>query len=163
MNRFTKTIFWVSIFWIVTCLFILTAGRFLPFEFSDASTAQSFYVLVGCTFPLAFISILAKPSKSKTLKALIIIIAVISVPFFAFYSFAAGMCGYITDKTLFVNKTDSSLKIIERHYDCGAYDSDMPKYEYFKVKQLTKQILYSKKIDTTNISKETWQRKSSKQ
>ena len=66
------------------------------------------------------------------------------------------MCGYMTDNVLFINKSDSSLKIIERHYDCGAYDSDMPKYEFFKMKKLTQQIFYSQKIDTLYIDKDIW-------
>ena len=66
------------------------------------------------------------------------------------------MCGYNTDDILFVNKSDSSLKVVKSHYGCGAYDSDMPKYEFYKMKSLTKEILYSKKVDTAELDKREW-------
>lgn len=72
------------------------------------------------------------------------------------------MCGYITDEVLFVNKSDTTLKIIEKHYDCGATDSDLPKYEFYKTKALTRQILYSKQIDTLRLDKKDWIKTSNK-
>ncbi len=71
----------------------------------------------------------------------------------------ATMCGFITDEILFVNKSDSSLQIVKRHYDCGAGDTDFPKYEFYKIRIITNQILYSKKVDTAQIKQDVWIRK----
>jgi len=125
-------------------------------------TAQGFYGLGACTFPIAIILTSVRPNKNRVYKAATIIVAIISIPILGLYSFEAGMCGYITDDILFISKSDSSLKIIERHYDCGAVDSDKPKYEFFKIKHLTRQILYSKKIDTSLINKDIWLRNTGK-
>jgi hypothetical protein len=115
MNRFAKTLFWISISWIFICLFILTVGQYFPFAFSNENTAQGFYGLVACTFPIAVILTSVRPSKNRVYKAATIIVAIISIPIPGLYSFETGMCGYITDNVFFISKSDSSLKIIERH------------------------------------------------
>jgi hypothetical protein len=156
MNKVAKTLFWIGISWSILCLSVLTVRHYFPLEFSNENTARGFYGLIGCTFPIAFLLTLVRQSNGGVYKAIAIFIAIISIPILALYAFSSGMCGYTTDKILFINKSDSSLKIIERHFDCGALDSDMPKYEYYKMKPLTSQILYSKKIDTLLIDKDDW-------
>jgi hypothetical protein len=138
----------------------LTIGQYLPFQFSNENTAQKFYLLIWLTFPLAILLTLLRPGKNSrgTGKALTIVTAIISLVFLSFFVFGKTMCGYITDEVLFVNKSDTSLKIVEKHFDCGATDSDRPKYEYYKTKALTRQILYSKQIDILRIDKTEWSR-----
>ncbi|TMI62593.1 MAG: hypothetical protein E6H07_14360 [Bacteroidetes bacterium] len=162
MILFLRIIFWTSISWIVLCLFVLTIGQYMPFQFSNESSAETFYALVWLIFPVAVLLTLLKKvisPENRTSKALIIFLAIVSFLFLSVYVFGRTMCGYITDDILFVNKSDTSLKVIKRHYDCGAYDSDLPKYEFYKMKSLTKQILYSKKVDTTKLDKNKWIRK----
>ena len=154
-------ILWISIIWIFVCLFILTIGQYLPFRFSSDNSAQTFYILVWLTFPAAvLLTLLHKDqvTNRRPFKGLKIFIAVVSFLFLSLYVFGKTMCGYITDDILFINKSDTTLKIIKRHYDCGAYDSDLPKYEFYKMKSLTKQILYAKQIDTTQLNKDEWTR-----
>jgi hypothetical protein len=136
----------------------LTVGQYLPFQFSNENTAQNFYLFIWLTFPLAVLLTLLRPGKNSkgTGKALTIVSAIISLLFLSFFVFAKTMCGYITDEVLFVNKSDTTLKIIEKHYDCGATDSDLPKYEFYKTKALTRKILYSKQIDTLRLDKTEW-------
>ena len=159
MTTPTKRLFWFSIFWIILCVFILTIGQYLPFEICNENFAKVFYTMIWFTLPICILLTLIrrdKKSTKPTIKILTIVIAVGTFLFLAVYVFGMGMCGYITDDVLFINKSDTSLKIVKRHYDCGAYDSDMPKYEFYKMKPLTKQILYSKKIDTLQIDKKDW-------
>lgn len=159
MTSFSRLLFWLSICWALICIFILTIGQSLPFEFSNDNTAQGFYVLVLFTLPLAILLTLIKQRsirKTQTVRILTIIAAIFSFLFLCLYVFGKTMCGYITDEILFVNQSDKSVKIIKRHYDCGATDSDLPKYKYYKIKELTSQILYSKKVDTAQLDKNFW-------
>ena len=159
MTKSVRILFWVSIIWIFICLFILIFGHYLPFQFNSDSLTLLFYTIVWLTFPAAVLVTLFKKSKNEIFKALKIVVALISFVFLGFNVFGKFMCGYIVDNVLFVNKSDTALKIVERHYDCGAYDSDFPKYEYHKIKYLTKQISYSKQVDTTLLKKSEWTRK----
>lgn len=158
MTTSQRIVFWISTCWIFLCAFILTIGQYLPFQFSNENTAQNFYLLIWITFPLSILLTLLRPGKNSkgTGKALTIVTAIVSLVFISFFVFAKTMCGYITDEVLFVNKSDTSLKVVEKHYDCGATDSDLPKYEYYKTKALTRQILYSKQIDTSHLDKSEW-------
>jgi hypothetical protein len=142
----------------------LTIGQYLPFQFNNQNTAESFYHLIWLTFPLAILLTLLRPGKNSkgTGKALTIVAAIVSLVFLSFFVFARTMCGYITDEVLFVNKSDTTLKIVEKHYDCGATDSDLPKYEYYKTKALIRQILYSKQVDTLRLDKNEWLKTNSK-
>ena len=158
MNVVAKTLFWLGISWAIISFFILAAGQYLPFEFSNENTGRAFYGFVGCTFPIAVVLTLVRPVIGRVHKAIAVFIALVSVPILALYALGSGMCGYVTDNVLFINKSDSSLKIVERHYDCGAYDSQMPEYVFFEMKPLTNQILFSKKIDTLLIDKNIWLR-----
>jgi hypothetical protein len=156
MNIFSRILFWTGATWAVTCFLILTVGQYLPFEFANMKIAERFYGLVWCTFPIATLLTLVRQQTKRVLKVITVVVAIASLPILGLYAFGVGMCSYSTDNILFINKSDSSLKIIERHYGCGAYDSDLPKYEFFKMKYLTQQILYSKKIDTLLIDKGIW-------
>lgn len=164
MTTFRRIFFWISTCWIIVCAFILTIGQYLPFQFSNENTAQNFCLLIWLTFPLAILLTLLRPGKTSkgTGKALTVATAIVSPVFLSFFVFGKTMCGYITDKVLFVNKSDTGLKIVEKHYDCGATDTDLPKYEYYKTKALTRQILYSKQVDTLGLDKNEWLKKNGK-
>ena len=141
-------------------MFILTIGQILPLQFSDEITSLFFYFLILLTLPSAILLTLLKPAKNSTgtRKGLTIAAAVISFIILIFFFFGKIMCGYITDKTLFVNKSDTTMKIVKKYYDCGATDSSFPEYEFYKTKPLIKPILYSKKIDTLYLNKSDWVR-----
>jgi hypothetical protein len=158
MTTSQRIVFWVSTCWIILCVFILTIGQYLPLQFSNENIAQNFYRLIWLTFPLAVLLTLLRPGRNSkgTGKALTIVIAIVSLVFLTLFVFGKTLCGYITDEVLFVNKFDTNLKIVERHYDCGATDNDLPKYEFYKTKALTRQILYSKQIDTLHLDKNEW-------
>ena len=72
------------------------------------------------------------------------------------------MCGYVSDKVLFIKKENQSAKILQRHFDCGAYDSDSPKYEFIKIIHLNSFLNYVEKIDTIKMTKSEWIRKAEK-
>lgn len=159
MNKVGNILFWFGVISSFVSLLILIGGSYLPFEFSDENFGKGFYGLMACTFPIAIAFTLVRPNSNKNYRIFAIVIAIISLPILALYILGSQMCGYITDETLFTSKIDTSEKIIERHYDCGAYDSELPKHEFFQIKPLTQKVYYCKKIDTLLVDKTKWFRK----
>lgn len=164
MTTFSKIIFWLSIGWIIICVFALTVGQYLPFEFHNEKSSRGFYILVCLTFPLSVLLTArrANSNKNQTVKVVAIVFSILSFLFLSILVFGKTMCGYTTDEIVFVNKSDSSSKIIKKHYGCGAWDSDLPKYEFYETKVFTRQMSYSKRVDTLLIDKNLWIRKSNK-
>ncbi len=66
------------------------------------------------------------------------------------------MCSYSTVKTLYVRKGFNLSSIIVRDYGCGAYDSDMPKYEIVNQIDVFSLIHITPTIDTSRINKNNW-------
>ncbi len=158
MKRFKNLFYWTGISLGTVCIFIITVGQYLPFEFTNQSAAFTFYTIIGCALPVASILVLLKPLKSRLLKIILVVIAIISVPILGLFAFGSSMCGFSTDKVLFVKKSDSTYTITQRHYDCGAWDSDLPDYKYFKIKKITTDIIYAKEIDTLRLNFSIWRR-----
>jgi hypothetical protein len=112
--------------------------------------------------PLAVLMTLTGTIKAKDKPEAIImkIIAtfLISVGTFIISMFLlfVGMCGWTTNKVLYENKNNNSLKIVERYYGCGAVDSDYPDYKTFKMKEISKNIYWYSRIDTNTINTSEW-------
>jgi hypothetical protein len=158
LKTLSKIIYWFGITYVAIVIFVLTIGRYLPFEISQNSSGL-FHVIIFLTFPLAVLMTLSphneKPQK-KTVRNIKVVVAVISIPFLALQTFGKTMCAYNVNDVVFKSRSDTSYTIIKRYYDCGAWDSDSPNYEFFKVKRLTKHLIFSKKIDTTTLNKLEW-------
>jgi hypothetical protein len=65
-------------------------------------------------------------------------------------------CAWTTDKVFFENKQNSSVKIVQRHFGCGATDSSYPTVKVFRVREITSDLIWVTEIDTTQIDKSEW-------
>lgn len=70
----------------------------------------------------------------------------------------AGMCDWTTDKIFFKNKQNSSIKIVQRSFGCGATDSSPATLKVFKVREITPYLIWVTSIDTNQINKVDWKR-----
>ena len=66
------------------------------------------------------------------------------------------MCVYSINRILVQKQVTDPTKIIERNFNCGAWDSDMPQYQYVKIVPITTFINYVTTIDTATLDKPVW-------
>ena len=159
MRSTVKIIFWLAVVWIVFCLIFFIAGQLLPIEFSSSKYAHLFYTILWLTLPVAILLTLVDKNKARRWlrsPSLRIIIAIVTFVFFGIFLFGKTLCGYGSGVVLFVDKEDTAVKIVERSFGCGAYDSDLPKSEFVKVKPLTGWLRYVKHVDTAKLDRRKW-------
>jgi hypothetical protein len=77
---------------------------------------------------------------------------------YAIASLGSGMCAWSTHQVLFTKKSDSSTKIVERDFGCGATDSSSPVFTTFQSKEITPLFVHYTKIDTSKINMNDWYR-----
>lgn len=65
------------------------------------------------------------------------------------------MCGWSIQAKLFENKSNDSI-IAVRDYGCGAFDTDLPTTEIYKIDYFLKYFIRIEKIDTAQIDKTEW-------
>jgi len=164
MKLILKIIFWMSISFIGTCIFVGLLGLVLPIEIIDDKIDHLYFNIRFYGFPISIILTLTGTIKPTDKLGLIIgkILAtiggsIVSI-FIGFVLLFTGMCGWLTDDILFENKSDTSTKIEVRHYDCGATDSDRPNLKTYKVVSLTKYFIWRTRVDTNDINKDEWTR-----
>ena len=155
----------VSIVFIAFCLFTLTLGQFSPIEITSTGLSFIFYSIVIIGLPVVVIMELGKlltVMKNQNFvvvfKALCVIAFGVYILFVLIFCIGNTMCGHITDKTLFIKKDSSSDKIIVRHFDCGATDSGVSKYEVVKVIKTLSVFNIVTNVDTTKIDRSVWVR-----
>ena len=164
MIYFKKIIFFISIVLIIFWVSTPIIGLFIPLEFSNRELESAFEHIRFYGIPISILltlfgSIKTNESKGNIAGKIVVtfIISGLSI-FFLFISIFANMCDTTNRKTLFENKQNENLKIIEREYGCGATDSSPPNVSIYKVRQLTKYFIYPTKIDTNDLDKNEWQK-----
>ncbi|MBL7739221.1 MAG: hypothetical protein JNK14_08370 [Chitinophagaceae bacterium] len=60
-----------------------------------------------------------------------------------------------TDKIIYTNRTNSSI-IVARSFGCGAWDSDFPKYSYYKKTPFLGVFYFKTTVDTSRVDKSAW-------
>ena len=166
MKVISKIFYKTILCWIAICIFTLTIGQFLPLEITNDNFSSCLYILIWIALIIALFIFIFKRKKQKVtkfgkstlivFKIVITAIAIYALFLLGIFILFGGICGYSTKNTLFINKSYSSLKIVERSIECGAFDSDYPKYECYEIMPLTNFMMYAKKIDTLKIDKEKW-------
>lgn len=164
MQRFLKIAFWTSI--ILPCFWILTAilGNFIPLEFANNDGEFIYDSIRFYGFPIAIMLTLTGTIKSKDTSGIIatkifltICVSVFSI-FVVVMTLFAGMCDWTTDKVFFENKQNSSIKIVQRSFGCGATDSSPATLKVFKVREFTPYLIWVTSIDSNQINKSEWTR-----
>ena len=153
----------LSIVFIAFCLFTLTLGQFGPIQIKLNGLSFIFYSIIFIGLPIVVIKGLRKwfaTIKNQKLivglKVLFICILGLYILYVLLFCFGNTMCGEITDETLFIKKGTNSNRIIVRHFDCGATDSGLAKYEVVKVVDVFSIFNFVTKVDTTKIDKSIW-------
>jgi len=162
MQRFLKIIFWTSIFILGFWTLILILRFFIPLDFTNRDSENS-YVRIGIFgFSItATLFVLIRMIKRKHISEFIVIKIIlancVAVSFCIIMTvFLGSMCAWTTDKVFFENKQNSSIKIVQRHFGCGATDSSEPTIEVFKIREITPYLIWATKIDTNQIDKNEW-------
>ena len=164
LTHMTKKISLALIF-ILICLFILTVGQFTPIEIGFGGVSFVIYATIFIGLPIVFYAeskcfyAKLKTKTSRLIGTIIIVLfwtlGTFYVPIFCFGKF---MCGNLMDKTLFTKNDIFNTKIIVRHYDCGAYDSDFPKEEIVNIRNIFGLFNFVTDGDTAHIDKTKWKR-----
>ncbi len=116
--------------------------------------------------PIALLSTLTVYGFIKRINSVyyilhLIMAIVLAISFFVetiLYAFGPGMCERTTRKVLFQDRTDPSVKIVERDFGCGATDSEPATTDTYKIKELAFYFILSTKVDTNKIDKTQWTR-----
>ncbi len=162
-KKIFRFVYNVSIVWSVFSILTLLFSHFFPLEFENSNYRFKYYFIIASSVPISILLSLFRlgyieETRERIVKRIIvtIVISVSAVPVMFFFFLATGFCGYLTDKILFENIQDASIKIVERHYDCGAFDGDYPEYEIYKTVPLTNQLSYVVKTDTNKLDFKVW-------
>ena len=94
------------------------------------------------------------------LKVILTLAAFIAIFWIMVMLMFADMCSYNTSEVLFLNKNDSSDRIVVQDFGCGATDSSPATIHISRIKYFAQDIMIvkDKNIDTTKIDQSQWQR-----
>lgn len=150
-----------KIFLIVIPCFALV-WKLSPFELSNEYTeliVKSTLLFTFQIFVFLFINLLMYESvRREAIYVKILVLTVIDsvlIIVLIIFFFGASFCGNINE-AVFIAKSNSNVKIIKRHFDCGAYDSESPIYTYHKTKELTSYLRIAETIDIQAIDSNQW-------
>jgi hypothetical protein len=146
---------------ILICLGILILGWLMPLQLNSKFIEGVFFSLVLLVISVAIcwklLRIMELNCVNLIVRALLtLILAFMLVCINGFILLGKSMCGYTSDRLLYQNKQIPSLHIVERIYGCGAFDSQAPIYEMFRVRPLGSWITYVSKTDTATLNKNEW-------
>ena len=147
----------LNLTWISFCLLVIFFGSYSPIEFVHPIIKTFFLIIIYISLPISAIWIINKAFQIKTI-LFTVSASVFSLFILGLIAFANTMCGTST-KVVFENREQSSTTIVSRSYGCGAWDSDLPKYTFYKVVPFAGLFNIVTKIDTTTIDKNEWKKK----
>lgn len=166
MKLFFRILYWISLLYIVTCLLVSLLIRISPLDFASSVDADRFDILFFGGIPAAILLMISRigfKTMNRTEKRNAIILGfLMSIGCFlifvlyAFTSFGSSLCDYSNGRTLFISRTDPSIRIIFRYYGCGAVDSSPETPSTAKLKPFTRVFNYITPVDTSKINKEEW-------
>jgi len=156
MNRVKRFL----IYFLSFTIFTKTIGQFLPFQFSSNAIRSAYNVFLVFALPLSISALfyIFKQDRKKYIR----VWGSVFICGFTFFAlgllyFLSSMCSYDAI-AIFEKKSHPSTKILKRNYGCGAYDSDMPKYEIIKIVAITPFVNYFQPVDTSKIDLQMWRR-----
>ena len=163
MKRNSKIIFYLALTVIVSWFVLPILSLFVHFQIVNETLSNYYMIYRAVSLPFAIILTLfgtLKPNettKKITVKVLWTTLAILTSSIFVFIGFWGGiMCEWSTSSILYKKRSNSNVTIEVRDFGCGAYDSDIPKNEIYKVYQITPYFIYSHKTDTSKIDKSIW-------
>ena len=128
----------------------------LPLEYDNYKAITFLYPILWVIIPLYVYGILRRRNNA-IINAFVFAGALFYFVFTLTFGLAyvSGFCAWGYETTLYINKQNSSVSIVERGYSCYGTDVD---FYYFKVYKLTNHIKWlkecsGKEIDTLNWKK----------
>jgi len=162
-QQLLKFVFTGSLTFICLSIISVVAFSLLPIEFTDSKTYDSFEEIYLFGLPIATMLTLAGTVKKTDsvgfkISKFFITFCVTGLLIFILiiFAFASHMCAWTVNSILFEKKIDTSVKIIDRSYDCGAWDSSDASGKIFKVRKLTNYFIWATEIDTVGIDRNVW-------
>ena len=147
----------------LSCLFVITLGQFIPIYFIDIDLRQQFYICVFCilfiTTALTTFAFVYKPYKSKILVwSTSIVVSVGTFVLLGFWLILLLIAVWTEAGTYYVNKDNPKIKIISRYLNEGAFGggTEPDDYEVVLQKPLYNLFNIQTKIDTNSIDKRKW-------
>ena len=128
-------------------------------EFKDGGYDFFFIELFG--IPMALLAsisgiALLKEKAAKSIWSITVVISSITVFVMLFFSEIFNLCR--TDyNELYINKKDTSIKIVESSFGCGAFDSTPPSKHIVKIQEYPFGLISVDKVDTNRINKADWE------
>ena len=161
LNIIRRTIFWLTIVFIVSSVFELTVGQSLPVDFKDNKMQSDYYYFVFTALPFSFLLTLFGTIKKKNTKARNWTIGVLTtlsagLCFFILVRvmFSIGFGAWTNEAILYRKKNNKNITINQQIFDVGALG-----YGGHRTAQLTPFLKYFqtiKQVDTTKIDKTQW-------
>ena len=166
MKAIFKTIYYLSLCFIVLVLLAALLLRIMPLSFARPVYSDNFDTLFFGGIPAAILltitrvgfTSLDRTGKRKLIVRAFLLSAGCLLLFFlyAVMFWSDGMCRYVTLRTLFTHRSVPSTHIVLRGYGCGAVDGGPPNLSTVKVKSFTPFFIYSSPVDTSKINPEEW-------
>lgn len=161
LNIIFKTIFFLSILFVVLTFYSFTFGQTLPYEFADWRLSRQFYNLIMQGLPLALLLTLTGTLKRKNAKAQnikIIVVTIIGsiVCFFIMANmlFSVGFLTITNDTLLYKHKTKPTTTIMKQTIGQGALGEDG--HRIVQVESFLKFWNKTTIVDTTKLDKSDW-------
>jgi hypothetical protein len=149
LNRYVN----FNLGWIVVCLLIIIFGDAFPIEFSSAKMRSIFFIALCLGLPISIIWTCYQIFHFKS-KAFGVGATMISLPIITIALLGRTMCA-TTDEILYANRNNSS-NIVAKSFGCGAWDSDFPKYSYYRQSSILGIFYLNVKVDTSRLDKTIW-------
>jgi amino acid transporter len=156
------------IFWMLSCcIFIDTAGQFIPIYFTNHGFEISFYIIVYILIlvSLSFLFsrwIYKQDNHKRIYKSIFsLLIFSLSVILFGFFTIAKIMTDWTDATTIYIKKSHSHIRIVSRYLNEGAFGGGTEPRDYEVVLRwpITPFLKIETAIDTNKINKNEWVRK----
>lgn len=158
INSILKIIYFASLATICFCILTTILLKFIPLEFTNSTFDQYRFYSFLIALPLTLCGTIKQSDRWHIILSKVA--GTILITFVAFFIIAlalfADMCSWTTAKVLFQKINDPSTKIVLRSFGCGATDSSKPVIKVFKIKEITKNVIWVTNIDTTTINRKDW-------
>ena len=161
LNIIYRIIFWLTIIFIVSTIFVLTIGQSLPIEFKDNKIKNDYYNFIFNALPFSLLLTLFGTIKKKNeigknwaIGVLTVLSAGLSFFVLVGIMFSVGFSAWESEVILYRNQTDKNIIINQQIFDVGALG-----YGGHRTAQLTPFLKYFyivRQVDTTKIDKTQW-------
>lgn len=161
LNIILRTIFWLTIVFIVVTFYALTFGQSSTYEFADWKLSRQFYDTIMQGLPVAILltltgTIKRTNDKSRNIIIIITTILVSIVSFFVIVSmlFSVGFLTFTNDILLYRRKDNPTTTIMTQTIGQGALGADG--HRIVELEPFFKFWNKTTIIDTTAIDKTDW-------